>query len=103
MQHTTTLNTHVFETSTTKTNTQNTFIQTIEEQRLVLFPAILLFLLCFNGVVASFGTQGSFSEIVMVLLPNVLTISFVIGVAPTRWVLSAFAFNIIMNIIVLWI
>lgn len=103
MQHTATLDTHVFETRTTKTKTQNAFIQAIEEQRLIMFPAILLFLLCFNGIVASFGTQGHFVEIIMVLLPNVLTISFVIGVAPARWVLSAFAFNILMNILVLWI
>ena len=103
MQHTATFHSTIVSASITKEKSESSFIKSIEEQRLIMFPALLLFLLCFSGIVASFGTQGRLAEIIMVLLPNVLTISFVIGVAPTRWVISAFAFNILMNLIVLWI
>ncbi len=103
MNHTATAKAYAMQETTSTVKSEYAFIQSMEEQRLILFPAMLLFMLCINGIVASFGTQGHLAEIILVLIPNVFTVSFVIGVAPTRWVLLSFAFNILLNLIVLWI
>lgn len=76
-------------------------MEQLEESRLVLFPFLLLPIVCLSGIAVGFGAHGDMLKLLLVCIPNVFSLAFTLGLVSTRWVMSAFLITILMDVLVL--
>src|SRR5688500_244264 len=83
--------------ATTKTSTQKkeagknkqAFWETMEFNRFGVIAWVLSIVSCFSGIVAGLFVNGNSQlEITLAAAPTVLTLVFILNIAPIRWILG---------------
>jgi hypothetical protein len=89
--------------SKTQTKTESAFWAQMEESRFGLIAIILTIVACVGGGAAAFGTEEyQVVPLIMVVVPTMLTLTFILAVGPMKAIMYAGATAIIMDILV-WV
>lgn len=71
-----------------------------EFNRFGLSAMMLLIMVCAAGIAVGLGAMTSTFEIALLVFPTVITLSFIIGVAPMKLIIYGFTTSIAMSIMV---
>ena len=77
------------------------FWETVEFNRLGISAMLLLFTVCFGGIAAGFGMDGSGTQLAMVVFPTVFSLTMVLGGAPMHIVFGVCSISVIIDFLVL--
>ena len=63
------------------------FFKNCEANRFGIIPVLLLIIACLGGITAAFATDGSTFQLGFVIFPTIVSLAFMLAVAPMKWVI----------------
>lgn len=75
----------------------------VEENRLGIISIVLLVIGCLGGITVGTGAIHYTWQLFLIVLPTMLTLSFLIAVAPVKQILNLALITVIIDIIILGI
>jgi hypothetical protein len=81
--------------------TLSQFWEQAETIRFGIIPYLLIVIGCMGGIAAAFGAGNSAFELAVVVFPTILSLAFMLAVAPMRLILSMSLIAIILDIAIL--
>lgn len=87
----------------TSTKTESAFWKKAEEARFGILPLLLTLISCLGGVAAAFGTGYNVVPLAMVTVPMMLTLSFILAVAPMRLIVWSGVVAVLFDLVVLFL
>jgi hypothetical protein len=80
-------------------NVHNTNVQTETEfNRFGLITIILLIIGCLGGVAVGLGAIQSTMALIAIVIPTMTTLSFLLAVAPMKWIINAGAVCVLIDV-----
>ncbi len=73
----------------------------LEARRFAVVPTLLIIIACVGGVAAAFGTGGSTIQLALIVFPTMVSLAFILGVAPMKSIVYLCAASIVLDIFVL--
>lgn len=73
----------------------------LEENRLGIISVVLLVIGCLGGVTVGLGAVHHTWQLFLIVLPTMITLSFLIAVGPLKTILNFAALTVIIDIIIL--
>jgi hypothetical protein len=86
--------------STKNATTNSELWEKAEFNRFGIIPLLLLVISCFGGVAAAYGAGNSMFQIALVIFPTIITLAFMLAVAPMRLIVWTSACALILDILV---
>lgn len=83
-----------------KTKSTN-FWNEMEFNRFGIIPVVLLVVACLGGIAAGFGAKTDIIKLSIIAFPTILTLAFVLAVAPMRTIFWAAFVSVILQFLVL--
>lgn len=78
-----------------------TFEQNTEFNRFGLISVILLIIGCLGGVAVGLGAINYIGTLIAVVVPTMLTLSFLLAVAPMRWIITSGAVAVSIDVLLI--
>ncbi|PWH84647.1 hypothetical protein [Brumimicrobium oceani] len=75
--------------------------ENLEENRLGIISVVLLVIGCLGGMTVGLGAVHHTWQLFLVVLPTMLTLSFLIAVAPVKQILNLALITVIIDVIVM--
>jgi hypothetical protein len=75
--------------------------ENLEENRLGIISIVLLVVGCLGGITVGLGAIHHTYQLFLVVLPSMLTLSFLIALAPLKQILNLAVITIIIDLILL--
>ena len=80
---------------------QSDFIKNLEFNRFGLIALILTLDGCLGGITVGLGAIESTLALVVVIIPTMITLSFLLAVSPMKWILSAATVSISIDLLLI--
>jgi hypothetical protein len=80
---------------------QSDFIINVEFNRFGLIAVILTLVGCLGGLTVGLGAIESTAALIVVIIPTMVTLSFLLAVSPMKWILSAAAVSLSMDLVLM--
>jgi hypothetical protein len=84
-----------------RTVSQSDFIKNVEFNRFGLISVILILVGCLGGLTVGLGAIESTVALIVVIIPTMTTLSFLLAVFPMKWILSAAAVSLSIDLILM--
>jgi hypothetical protein len=84
-----------------RTVSQSDFIKNAEFNRFGLISVILILVGCLGGLTVGLGAIESTVALIVVIIPTMTTLSFLLAVSPMKWILSAAAVSLAIDLILM--
>jgi hypothetical protein len=84
-----------------RTVSQSDFIKNVEFNRFGLISVILILVGCLGGLTVGLGAIESTVVLIVVIIPTMTTLSFLLAVSPMKWILSAAAVSLSIDLILM--
>ena len=84
-----------------KTVSQSDFIKNAEFNRFGLITVILTLVGCLGGLTVGLGAIESTVALIVVIIPTMITLSFLLAVSPMKWIFSAAAISLSIDLILM--
>lgn len=75
----------------------------LEENRFAIISMVLLFVGCLGGLTVGFGAIHHTWQLIVVIIPTMVTLSLLLAVSPMKQVLNMASLSILINVIILFI
>jgi hypothetical protein len=80
---------------------KKTVTNEIEFNRFGFISAIILIVGCLGGLTVGMGAIQNTFALIAVIIPTMITLSFLLAVAPMRWVMISAVSSVILDLILL--
>ena|SRR6218665_1043420 len=88
--------------STTKLQSSDSaFWKNMEFNRFGIIAMLVLIIGCAGGVAAAFGAHNSTPELALVAFPTIISLAFILAVAPMKWIMYACSLALALDLFVL--
>ena len=89
--------------SNTKTSTgsMSKFWENAEFNRFGIISMAILFIGCIGGFAASFGANGDFIKLGMIVFPTIIALALILAVSPMKLIIYVCSLAILMDVAVL--
>jgi len=77
------------------------FWEKAEQSRFAIIPALLIIIACLGGVAAAFGAGDSTFQLALTSFPTIISLAFVLGVAPMKAIVYLSVAAVILDTLVL--
>jgi len=77
------------------------FWNRLEEGRFAIIPMLLIVTACTGGIAAAFGAGESTFQLALTAFPTILSLAFVLGVAPMKAIVYLSVLSLVLDLIVL--
>ena len=77
------------------------FWEKVEFSRFGIISMLIIIIGCVGGFAASFGADGDILKLALIAFPTIISLAFVLAVAPMRVILYSSIIAIILDLIVL--
>lgn len=86
-------------TGISKSTVKSDFWKNAEYNRWGIVTYIILVVACLGGVTAGFGSGGNIVELALTVVPTMMTLAFVLAVAPMRLIVWTAAVAVLMDLV----
>lgn len=83
------------------TVSQSDLLKNLEFNRFGLIAIILTIVGCLGGLTVGLGAIENTAALVVVVIPTMITLSFLLAVSPMKWILSAATISISIDLILI--
>lgn len=83
-----------------KVKAENKIWKKAEEARFGILPLYLLLVVCLGSIAMAFGTAYEVSQMILVTVPAMITLSFILAVAPMRLIIWAGVVSVAADLLV---
>jgi hypothetical protein len=80
---------------------ETTATNEMEFNRFGFISAIILLVGCLGGLTVGMGAIENTLALIAVIIPTMITLSFLLAVAPMRWILTAASTSVIVDLILI--
>ncbi|MFM7682352.1 MAG: hypothetical protein ACKO7P_06360 [Bacteroidota bacterium] len=80
---------------------ETTVTNELEFNRFGFISAIILIVGCHGGLTVGMGAIENTLALIAVLIPTMITLSFLLAVAPMRWIMISATTSVILDLILL--
>lgn len=80
---------------------ETTVTNELEFNRFGFISAIILIVGCLGGLTVGMGAIENTLALIAVLIPTMITLSFLLAVAPMRWIMISATTSVILDLILL--
>lgn len=77
------------------------FEQNTEFNRFGLISVILLIIGCMGGIAVGLGAINYIGTLVAVVVPTMLTLSFLLAVAPMKWIITSGSIAVAIDVLLI--
>lgn len=75
----------------------------LEENRFAIISMVLLFVGCLGGLTVGYGAIHHTWQLIVVVIPTMITLSLLLAVAPLKQILNMAVISIVINTLILLI
>lgn len=90
-------------TKTNDTKKMTDFWEKAEYNRFGIIPMVLLIISCLGGIAAAFGAGSNSFQIALIIFPTILSLAFMLAVAPMRIIFWTSACALFFDVLVFFI
>jgi hypothetical protein len=83
------------------TISQSKFYHDLEFNRFGWIAIILTLVGCLGGLTVGLGAIGNTITLIMVVIPTMVTLSFLLAVSPMKWILNAAIISISIDLLLM--
>jgi hypothetical protein len=83
------------------TNAQSKFYRDLEFNRFGWIAIILTLVGCLGGLTVGLGAIGNTATLILVVIPTMVTLSFLLAVSPMKWILNAAIISISIDLLLM--
>lgn len=80
---------------------ETTVTNELEFNRFGFISAIILIVGCLGGLTVGMGAIENILALIAVLIPTMITLSFLLAVAPMRWIMISATTSVVLDLILL--
>ncbi len=80
---------------------ETTVTNELEFNRFGFISAIILIVGCLGGLTVGMGAIENTMALIAVLIPTMITLSFLLAVAPMRWIMISATTSVVLDLILL--
>lgn len=80
---------------------ETTVTNELEFNRFGFISAIILIVGCLGGLTVGMGAIENTLALIAVLIPTMITLSFLLAVAPMRWIMISATTSVVLDLILL--
>lgn len=80
---------------------ETTITNEMEFNRFGFIAAIILIVGCLGGLTVGMGAIQSTWALIVVVIPTMITLSFLLAVAPMRWIMIAALTSVLLDLILM--
>lgn len=84
----------------TKSEKMN-FWDNLEFKRFSVIPMLLIVIGCLGGLSAAFGAMGSTVKLALLAFPTIISLAFMLAVAPMRIIVWTSAIAVLLDILII--
>jgi hypothetical protein len=83
------------------TISQSNFYNNLEFNRFGWTPIILTVVGCLGGLTVGMGALQNTAALIVVVIPTMVTLSFLLAVSPMKWILNAAIVSVLIDILLI--
>jgi len=84
-----------------KTNSISDFWKNAEFNRFGIIAFIVVIIACMGGISVAFGAMSDTFELAMVAIPTMISLAFILSVAPMRLIIWSSAIVVLLDLLIL--
>ncbi len=84
-----------------KSISQSNFYSNLEFNRFGWIAIILTLVGCLGGLTVGMGALQNTAALILVVIPTMITLSFLLAVSPMKWILNAAIINISIDLLLM--
>ncbi|HRG38113.1 MAG TPA: hypothetical protein PK289_06245 [Bacteroidia bacterium] len=93
---------HVIVSTNSITNENKSFTRfwnNCEANRFGIVPVLLVVIACIGGITAAYATDTSAFRLGLVIFPTIISLAFILAVAPMRWIIWLSTTAVVIDIL----